>query len=68
MSTEQIRKGEKATMVFHSVIGARREDVRKFTVSDVRPYAQYDKSVHVWWIEPRKRMWRGTLVHGQTTL
>jgi hypothetical protein len=49
-------EGGNALIVQHCAVFGRREtQVRKFSVSPVRPYAQYDKSVTVYFVEPRKR-------------
>jgi hypothetical protein len=37
------------------VLGRGRTPVRKFSVSEVSPYAQYDKSVLILFTEPRRR-------------
>jgi hypothetical protein len=51
-----MRQGEKATVVSHcAVSGIVRHAVRKWSVGDVQPYAQYPCSVAVKFTKPRKR-------------
>jgi hypothetical protein len=52
----QVRDGGTAVVVQHcAVFGRLEHPVRKFHVGDVRPYAQYDRSVCISFVEPRKR-------------
>jgi RecA-family ATPase len=52
----QIREGEHAILVDHCALFGRRETkVRKFKVSQVKPYAQYDKFVDISVVEPKRR-------------
>ena len=56
MST--IREGEKATIIQHcAVFGNLKTEVRKYEVSDPKPYAQYLTSIHVSFVKPGKRKW-----------
>lgn len=55
--------GDKALIVDHCALFGRHEWlVRKFSVSEVRPYAQYERSVSVDFVKPRKRTWQRTAV------
>lgn len=51
-----VREGTHADLVSHcSVFGRSVTPVRWFRVGEARPYAQYARSVDVFFIEPRKR-------------
>jgi hypothetical protein len=55
-----MRKGEHATIVGHSaVFGTKETAVRSWEISAVKPYAQYDKSVVVFFVRPGKRKKEG---------
>jgi hypothetical protein len=55
--------GEHAIIIRHSsVCGIRRTEVRKFEVSEIAAYAQYNASVVVRYILPGKRKWDGVRV------
>lgn len=50
------RTGGPATLkIYNAVFGYSEEPIRKFTIGEVRPYAQHDRSVAVTFIRPRKR-------------
>jgi hypothetical protein len=51
-----LREGSNAIIFSHScVFGLSRRPVRSWWVSDVKPYAQYQRSITIGFIEPRKR-------------
>ena len=55
------------TLIKHcAVFGTRRNPFRKFRIGAVGPYAQYDTSVTIYIVPPRKRKWKGGL-SGMTT-
>jgi hypothetical protein len=46
------------TLIKHcAVFGTKRWPFRKFRIGSVRPYAQYEKSVTIGIVPPRKRKW-----------
>lgn len=52
----QVRVGGEAVVVRYSAVSGVYEDkVRKFRVSEVRPYAQYERAVHLSYVYPRDR-------------
>ena len=58
-----MREGKTATIVIHSAIyGERKREVRRFEVSEVKPYAQHEKTVVISFVEPRKRQWMSARV------
>jgi hypothetical protein len=51
-----MRKGEHGTIVDHSaVFGESQTAVRSWEVSEVKPYAQYEKSLTIFFVKPGKR-------------
>jgi hypothetical protein len=57
-----MREGGKATIISHSAVFGRKENpVRWFRVGPIKPYAQFDASVDIDHLEPRKRKQRYTL-------
>jgi hypothetical protein len=57
-----MRKGEHGTIVDHSaVFGERKTAVRSWEVSEVKPYAQYEKSLTIVFVRPGKRKSEGYL-------
>ena len=58
-----VREGQDAVLVQHCFISSpRRTPVRAFKISEVKPYAQYEKSVSISFVVPRKRKWYVTRV------
>lgn len=50
--------GDAATLHLHcSVFGSSVRNVRKFTATELRPYAQHDVGLRVSFVEPKKRSW-----------
>jgi hypothetical protein len=49
-------KGQDAVIIAHNAIfGDHRRPVGEFHVSDVKPFAQYDRSVYICWRSPTAR-------------
>jgi hypothetical protein len=57
------RSGGRAVLKrYCAVFGYHETPVRKFTVYEVEPRAQYDRSVMISWVEPRKRSSEATVI------